>query len=337
VGTKRLIALAAVLLFAGCSLDKQAAPPLVGPSELGLSVDVSATPDILTQDGQSQSTIQIFARDASSVPVSGLSLRADVYANGQQTDFGTISSKTVSTGSDGKATMIYRAPKAPSPVDPDSTLITIVVTPVGTNYAGSTIRQAELLLVRPGVIVSPGSAPVAAFSLSPSDPKEADDVFFDASASTGNIVSYSWTFGDGSSDTSASSSVRHAFDRAGSYLVTLRVKDQFGRENVASKNVTVGTAVALTADFAFSPTNPKAGGVVNFNANASKASVDRRIVDYTWDFGDGTQIFSTSSATVGHAYAGACCADVTYTATLTVTDDIGRRATVSKTITVGKP
>jgi len=62
----RFLALvAAVALGASaCTVKKTEAPALTGPSELGLSLTVSATPDILTQDGSSQATVTVVARDS---------------------------------------------------------------------------------------------------------------------------------------------------------------------------------------------------------------------------------------------------------------------------------
>ena len=51
---RRFLALAALVTFAGCSLDKQGVPQLAGPSELGLSLAIKVSPDIITQDGASR-------------------------------------------------------------------------------------------------------------------------------------------------------------------------------------------------------------------------------------------------------------------------------------------
>ena len=53
---------AAVLLaLAGCTMHEQEAPPLSGPSEYGTSIAISIAPDVLTQDGASQSLITVTA------------------------------------------------------------------------------------------------------------------------------------------------------------------------------------------------------------------------------------------------------------------------------------
>jgi hypothetical protein len=70
-----LAALAALGLVAvGCSvgkLDDVEQPPIIGPSETGLSAQLVALPDILNADGVSQSVVQMILRDASGQPASG--------------------------------------------------------------------------------------------------------------------------------------------------------------------------------------------------------------------------------------------------------------------------
>lgn len=328
--TKRILTALAVMAVAGCSLDKQAAPPLTGPSELGLSLAVTATPDIVTQDGASQATIQVIARDASSQPVSGLTLRADMVVNGQLADYGTLSSKVVSTNADGRATMIYSAPAAPTPVEPDETLVIIEVRPVGTNYAGSAPREVQLKLIRPNVIVPPGPAPRASFFFSPTTPREEDDVFFDGSASTGNIVQYAWSFGDGRTSVSASPTTRHHYGLAGTYNVVLTVTDDKGRTHSSAPiEVTISSTLAPVAQFTFSPTPVKIGAVVNFNASLSIPANGRTVTHYSWDFGDGT-FNEGGGPTTTKAYGAAG----TYNVVLVVTDDAGRKGRVTQAITV---
>ena len=106
-----LFTLASVAAFAGgCAMADTDAPPLQGPSELGLSVALAANPDVLSFDGASQSQIAIEARDANGQPVSGKALRAEIVVDGTLVDFGSLSARTLVTGSNGRATVTYTAP-----------------------------------------------------------------------------------------------------------------------------------------------------------------------------------------------------------------------------------
>jgi PKD repeat protein len=154
---------------------------------------------------------------------------------------------------------------------------------------------------------------------------------FDASGSSdpdGTIVSYEWSFGDGT--TASGVRVNKRYNSAGSYTVRLTVRDDRGATDSATKTVTVGTVnQPPQASFTFSPTSPDPGDVVHFDASAS-SDPDGSITSYTWDFGDGT---TGSGVTVDHAFPAAG----TYTVTLTVRDNEGATDTESKTIQVGTP
>ena len=64
-------ALAVLLSGAGCGLDKTDEPALAGPSETGVSVQLTALPDILNADGVSASVVQIVLRSNNGAPLSG--------------------------------------------------------------------------------------------------------------------------------------------------------------------------------------------------------------------------------------------------------------------------
>jgi PKD repeat protein len=81
------------------------------------------------------------------------------------------------------------------------------------------------------------------------------------------------------------------------------------------------------AQFSFSPITPKVGDEVVFDASASK-DPDGQIVEYLWDFGDGSP--AESGPTVIHAYE----SPGQYTVKLTVTDDQGLSNSTEKALTV---
>jgi PKD repeat protein len=154
-------------------------------------------------------------------------------------------------------------------------------------------------------------------------------VLFDASQSESNvgIARYIWNFGDGSTQTTETATISHAFRSASTFVVSLTIEDAFGRTANTSQSISVSPGVGPTARFTISPTNPALNTVINFNGTQSTPSPGRRIVSYHWDFGDGT---SADGPQVSHAYT----SRFTFTVTLTVTDDSGQKKSATKTITV---
>lgn len=61
-------AVALVVGMNGCGLDEVKIPPLIGPSEGGLSLQMTASPDRVSADGVSQSVVRIQARDQNGRP-----------------------------------------------------------------------------------------------------------------------------------------------------------------------------------------------------------------------------------------------------------------------------
>jgi PKD repeat protein len=325
------LALLAVLTLDGCTLKEREAPDLAGPSEFATSVVVSISPDVLTQDGASQSVVSISAHDANGQPMRNVPLRVEIRVNGTIQDFGSLSARTVVTGGDGRAALVYTAPPAPSPAVDNFTIVEIFALIIGNDFNNSEPRSASVRLVPPGIVIPPdGLRP--AFSFTPSSPTDHQTVLFDASnsqaPSNNPIVSYSWNFGDG--DTASGRSVSHEFEGSGTFVVTLTVTDGFGRTAFTSLTINVGAGNNPTASFVFSPTDPIPGTTVFFNGLASRAAPGRRIVSYAWDFGDGG---SATGPQTSHLYPGLG----TFTVTLVVTDDAGRTGVASQTVEVAFP
>src|SRR5262245_56634223 len=113
VTCRTALALALADFGAACTIHQSDTPSLTGPSEFGLSISISATPDSISQDGSSQSSIIVIARDPNAKPISALSIRLDMEIRAVLQDFGTLSARTIVTGSDGRAGTVFTAPPAP--------------------------------------------------------------------------------------------------------------------------------------------------------------------------------------------------------------------------------
>ena len=88
------------------------------------------------------------------------------------------------------------------------------------------------------VITAPGGL-FATFTFSPTDPKPGQQVFFNASASTGNIVNYAFDYGDGSIDSGPNATQSHVFVAAGTYVVRLTIRDAVGLTQTTTLTVSV--------------------------------------------------------------------------------------------------
>jgi len=168
--------------------------------------------------------------------------------------------------------------------------------------------------------------PTASFSYSPPNPLVGTYVQFNAGASTdsdGSIVSYSWSFGDGSTGTGPA--IWHPFLVGGSYAVTLTVRDDDGATNSLTRNVQVGPSnTPPVASFTYAKLG---SNWVQFDASGSSDS-DGAIVSYSWSFGDGSAP-GTGNMTY-HLFPTAS----TFVVTLTVTDDDGATATSTQSVSL---
>lgn len=328
-GTRNTIFASALALLAACTVHKaDPQPALTGPSELGTMIIVSVSPDVLTQDGASQSLVTITARDANGQPLRNLSLRAEITVNGLITDFGTLSARNVVTDGSGRATLIYTAPAAPAIAVDNFTTVSIFVAPSGTDFQNATFKEALIRLVPPGTVGLPNDlAPV--FTSSPALPNEDTNVIFDASGSiaanpNSTIVSYTWDFGDGASGVGRQTS--HEF-APGNYTVTLTIKDSINRSGSTRQNVTVAPTGDPSPSFVISPNPAPLNAPTHFDASGSTAAVNHRIVAYTWNFGDGSPIETRGDPRIDHTFT----STRTFIVVLTVTDDNGKTKSSSGT------
>jgi PKD repeat protein len=101
----------------------------------------------------------------------------------------------------------------------------------------------------------------------------------------GSIISWDWNFGDGITgvnNTSTAQNPAHLFSAAGTFSVTLIVKNTSGCQDTILKTVTVSPlpVANFTADTAC------LGQVTTFT-NTSSPPLPANLINYTWDFGDG--------------------------------------------------
>src|SRR2546428_13515756 len=95
-------ACAALVVCAGCTVHQAATAAVnpAGPTDFAQSVSLTAIPDNLTQDGASQSSINVRVVDSKGQPAVGVPIRLEIVSGGQVVDFGSLSTKSIVTGTD---------------------------------------------------------------------------------------------------------------------------------------------------------------------------------------------------------------------------------------------
>lgn len=335
----RLIRFTLTLLLAAsagaCSMDKTTAPTLAGPSEFGLSVNLSAVPDRLTQDGESQSAITATLRGPNGEPRPGVPVQFRVAAN--DGSYLTLTETVKTTNGEGHATIGVVAPPAPQFQPKTPVNVTIYAVPIGSNLANAVERSVVLRLEPPAGTPPPNDPPQAEFNISPSAPVQGQSVRFDASASKDEGVecqltcTYAWDFGDGG--TGQGMLTTHVYESPGVFAVTLKITDARGSSATRTRGVVVEPPAVPVANIVFSPTAPDTTVSVNFDGAGSTVGSPATIVEYSWSFGDGTDAVTASSPTASHQYSVAG----SYIVRLTVKDSLGRTATVTAGVTVKAP
>ena len=158
-----------------------------------------------------------------------------------------------------------------------------------------------------------GNAPLAV-SLSATGSSDAD----------GDALTYSWTFGDGTSGNGLT--VNHTYSTKGSYIATVSVND--GKiSSTASVTITVTQVGGNNSPVAKLTATPVTGNsplVVALSGTGS-TDADGDALTYSWTFGDGT---TGTGISANHTYAAG-----TYTVTLTVNDGKGGTGNATTSIT----
>ncbi len=349
---QRVAMAATAVILAGCSLEKQTQPSLIGPAEGGLAITMTASPDSLPRDGSSQSVVTLTARDSQGRGVGSQRLSLSLGINAPQG--ATISANEVVTGSTGQASFAVGAPVAGSIGD-----ITVIATPVGSDAAN--IPRARQIYIRalPQNNAPPefpctqqSSACALPFSISPAiydsqtntwgGISASETITFDASCSPAttcvsrgavdegvpcNACAFTWNFGGDGTATGAIA--RHAFSAAGNYQITLTVTDSAGMPSVVSAIVVVsGTSIPTNVTVTSSPVTPIAKQAASFTVSAMPAT-NHRIVSYQFIWGDGDSN-TISSPVIQHTYS----QSGSYLLTVTVRDDLGQSTTINTVVTV---
>jgi len=146
------------------------------------------------------------------------------------------------------------------------------------------------------------------------------------------IRNYVWSWGDGTADTTGTSaSQSHVFPVAGTYTVTLKVLDKWGRSSApVTQSVTTLAEPAGNNPPTVVFATPTCTGRTCSVSAAGTTDSDGGIRSYTWKWGDGSADTVGTGTTSSHSYTAAG----TYTITLVVTDNWGRTSSATRQVTV---
>jgi len=144
--------------------------------------------------------------------------------------------------------------------------------------------------------------------------------------STGDITSWFWNFGDGSTSTSTEQNPTYIYNNAGTYTVSLTVTGPNGTD-IATKDDYIVIVIDPVANFTADPISGEHPLAVNFTDQSTG-----NITSWSWDFGDGLGTSTQQNASYTYNDPG------TYTVRLTVTGP-GGTDTLTETdyITVSNP
>jgi PKD repeat protein len=155
------------------------------------------------------------------------------------------------------------------------------------------------------------------------------------------ITKYVWDFGDGTPKVTKTgnppaSTITHNYVLTGTFKITLNATDNEGLWSTTSKPITIYPEFGPTANFTWTPIVPYDIDTVTFDASHSttgwcaKTQSFSPIVNYTWNFHDGTGNITTTSNTITHMFG----KEGNYSVYLTVVDACGRSNQVSAIVEV---
>lgn len=217
----------------GCGLDETADPgAITGPAARGIQLKLTATPDIVVANGVSTSTIRGRVLGPTGQPIANLDIVFSTDA-GDVNGVGTVSART---GSDGIATVTWRAPSALSAPGQRAQVF-------GRIINGDANGSYESIA---GIDLIGNVAPTCDFTMDPAGPLYVvgDFVTFTSLGADPDSTSLhlTWFFGDGGQGEGKTTA--HFYRSAGRFTVRHIVRDANGGQTGCSKVIGVEAAPA---------------------------------------------------------------------------------------------
>lgn len=242
-----------------------------------------------------------------------------------------LTNPAVTAGSTTGLTYTYYSDVAGTNLLPNPNAIT-----AGNTYYIKGTTVAGCSAISP-VSVIVNDLPTASFYYSITNNANDNYLFSSTSTSQGSTtgLSYNWDFGDGNSSTSETP--EHQYTADGSYTVNLVVTNANGCINNVSKNIIVSIVPNVTAGFTINDTEQCISGNYFILTNTSTLGSGYSVIDYVWDFGDGSPSLDVESP--AHIYTNSGIFLVTLTITVsnginTFTDIISHPVIVNESPTL---
>jgi PKD repeat protein len=240
--------LVATLVLHACGMDEVTIPDFDGPAETGISIFLTATPDLLPADGKSTAVVTARLRNPEGAGVAGRQVFFTITdSEGRFADIGDFPTSNgpgtgVSVGTDGSgaASVTYRAPARTDATANQTVLIAARL--VGTDATAATYRTVaiELRSVEPRLFPQDpeNQAPVCQFVFETPSGVGAQILFQSTSFDPdGTIVRYFWDFGNGR--TAVTPDVNAVYTSPGTYTVSHMVTDDDGLMDVCDPQTVV--------------------------------------------------------------------------------------------------
>lgn len=185
------------------------------------------------------------------------------------------------------------------------------ITTSNTYYIKGTSTTGCFVINPVSVIIN--ELPTASFNYSITNNANDNYSFSNSSSSQGSTtgLSYNWDFGDGNSSIFANPN--HQYFSNGTYTVTLTVSNANGCIDNLSETITVNKDLNVAAGFNINDADQCINNNNYVFTNTTNLVAGYSIIDYVWDFGDGSPEDNIESPSHIFTTAG------NYTVTLTVT------------------
>jgi len=151
-----------------------------------------------------------------------------------------------------------------------------------------------------------------------------------ADPNTGDVITYSWNWGDGTALSTGASPAAHVYATAGNYTITLTTTDGWGKFASTTRSVTLSEPAGNTAPSVTFTATCASFTVCQMNS-AGTTDAEGDAIRYSWNWGDLTTASTTASPSHTYATPG------TYTIVLSVTDVWGQVGTAERTVTITEP